>query len=227
MDWTEVYEVGFRRFRNVLILLFGALVLITTTAPGCRAQTWAEWFSQKKTQKKYLVQQIAALQVYIGYAKKGYEIVGSGLQTVRDISNGEFNLHNVFITGLKQVSPAIRNDLRIAEIIALQLGMLKSFGVLKSTGGLSADQLLYVAEVANGVISACYHDLEELLLVITSGKLEMSDDERLSRLNGIYERMLEKSAFTQNFCGEAKLLIRQRALELETVEKLRRYYEIE
>ncbi|WP_448635215.1 hypothetical protein [Pedobacter panaciterrae] len=227
MDSIDVYGIGIRRLRNALILLCGALVLITATAPGCRAQTWAEWFSQKKTQKKYLLQQIAAFQVYIGYAKKGYEIVGSGLQTVRDISNGEFKLHNVFITGLKQVSPAIRNDLRIAEIIALQLGMLKSFGVLKSTGGLSADQLLYVAEVANEVISECYHDLEELLLVITSGKLEMKDDERLSRLKGIYERMLDKSAFTQNFCGEAELLIRQRKLELETVEKLRRYYEID
>jgi len=227
MDSIDVYGIGIRRLRNALILLCGALVLITATAPGCRAQTWAEWFSQKKTQKKYLLQQIAAFQVYIGYAKKGYEIVGSGLQTVRDISNGEFNLHNVFITGLKQVSPAIRNDLRIAEIIALQLGMLKSFGVLKSTGGLSADQLLYVAEVANEVISECYHDLEELLLVITLGKLEMKDDERLSRLKGIYERMLDKSAFTQDFCGEAESLIRQRALELETVEKLRRYYEID
>nr|WP_068891221.1 hypothetical protein [Pedobacter panaciterrae] len=227
MDWTEVYGIGIRRLRNALILLFGALVLLTATAPGCRAQSWAEWFKQKKTQKKYLLQQIVAFQVYIGYAKKGYEIVGSGLQTVRDISNGEFNLHNVFITGLKQVSPAIRNDLRIAEIIALQLGMLKSFGVLKSTGGLSADQLLYVAEVANEVISECYHDLEELLLIITSSKLEMKDDERLSRLTEIYERMLDKYAFTQNFCGEAELLTRQRKLELETVEKLRRYYEIE
>ncbi|WP_448103463.1 hypothetical protein [Pedobacter panaciterrae] len=227
MDSIDVYGMGFSRFRNVLILLFGALVLITATAPGCRAQTWAEWFSQKKTQKKYLLQQIAAFQVYIGYAKKGYEIVGSGLQTVRDISNGEFNLHNVFITGLKQVSPAIRNDVRIAEIIALQFGMLRSFSGLKSSGGLSADQLLYVAEVANEVISACYHDLEELLLIITSGKLEMKDDERLSRLNGIYERMQEKSAFTQNFCGEVDVLIHQRELELETVEKLRRYYEID
>ncbi|ETZ20157.1 hypothetical protein [Pedobacter sp. V48] len=227
MDSIEVSEIRFRRLRNALILLFGVLMLITATAPGCRAQTWAEWFKQKKTQQKYLVQQIAALQVYIGYAKKGYEIVGSGLQTVRDISNGEFNLHHVFISGLKQVSPAIRTDVRIAELVALQFGIVKNINGLKSSGGLSTDQLIYVVEVANEVISECYHDLEELLLIITSGKLEMKDDERLSRLNEIYERMLDKSAFVQDFCGEVNLVSRQRALELETTNKLRRYYEIE
>ena len=136
-------------------------------------------------------------------------------------------MHNAFITGLKQVSPAIRNDLRIGEIIALQLGMLKNFDSVKSSGGLRPEQLIYIAEVANEVISTCYHDLEELLLIITSGKLEMKDDERLSRLNGIYDRMLDKFAFTQDFCGEAKMLVRQRELEQETVKKLRRYYEIQ
>jgi len=207
--------------------LIGALLLITATAPRCQAQTWDEIFKQKKTQIKYLGQQIAALQVYISYAKKGYELVGSGLQMVRDITRGEFNLHNAFVSGLKQVNPVIRNDVRVAEIIALQVAILKSFGSVKAQGLLSADQLIYIAEVSDGVISDCYHDLEELLLIITSGKLEMKDDERLTRLNGIYERMLDKSAFTQGFCGEANLLIRQKQMEGLTLEKLRRFYEIE
>ncbi|RZJ76760.1 MAG: hypothetical protein EOO45_01100 [Flavobacterium sp.] len=201
--------------------------MIAAAAPRCRAQTWAEIFSQNKTQRKYLLNQIAALQVYVGYAKKGYELVGSGIGTVKDITNGEFSLHNVFITGLKQVNPVIRNDVRVAEILVLQLGILKSFGSIKADQWLTADQLVYVAEVADGVIGECYHDLEELLLVITSGKLEMKDDERLDRLEEIYERMLDKSAFTQSFCSEAGLLIRQKQLDQVTLEKLRRYYGIE
>jgi len=212
---------------RLTVFVIGMLLLFTATVPRCRAQTWAEFFKQKKTQKKYLLQQIAAFQVYLEYARKGYELVGSGLQVVRDIAGGEFNLHNAFISGLKQSSPAIRNDVRVVEIIALQLAILRSFGSVKGNGLLSADQLLYVAEVGDGVIRECYHDLEELLLVVTSGKLEMKDEERLSRLNGIYERMLDKSAFTQHFCGEASLLIRQKQMEGPTLERLRRYYEME
>ncbi|MES2458207.1 MAG: hypothetical protein V4594_21800 [Bacteroidota bacterium] len=212
--------------KKTVWLVLVVIVAVTSGVPA-KAQTFAEWFSQKKTQKKYLLNQIAALQVYIGYARKGYEVASSGLGMVRDISRGEFNLHSAFITGLKQVSPAIRNDARIAEIIALQVSILKAFGSVRKDEVFSADQLAYIAEVSAGISSECYHDLEELLLVITSGKLEMSDDERLSRLNGIYERMLDKSAFTQSFCGDAAILIRQKEMEQDAVNKLRRYYEIE
>ena len=53
-----------------ILILFLLTIIVTTT----QAQTFAEWFRQKKTQKQYLIQQIAALQVYIGYAQKGYSI---------------------------------------------------------------------------------------------------------------------------------------------------------
>lgn len=218
---------GFRQRYKCFGTLLLVLLMIAAAAPNCRAQTWAEIFKQNKTQRKYLLNQIAALQVYIGYAKKGYELVGSGIGTIRDLSRGEFDLHTAFITGLKQVSPLIRNDARVAEIITLQLSVMKSFGGIKSGQWLSADQLFYVAEVTDVVLGKCYHDLEELLLVITAAKLEMKDDERLKRLEGIHERMLDKYAFAQSFSREAGLLIRQKQLEQNTVEKLRRYYEIE
>ena len=49
-------------------------MLFAIISTGTRAQTFAEWFRQSATQKKYLLQQIAALQVYIGYVQKGYSI---------------------------------------------------------------------------------------------------------------------------------------------------------
>lgn len=198
----------------VLVLLVAVFPLFSL------AQTFGEFFNQKKTQKKYLLQQIAALEVYAGYLKKGYQIVDGGLTTIRDISNGEFKLHNVFISSLKQVSPVIRKDARIAEIIALQLSILKAFGEIKSNALLSVDNLNYIALVADGIITACYADLEELLLVITSGKLEMQEDERLERLDKVYISMLDKSAFTQDFCNHTAQLIRQRASEQNEIGNL-------
>ncbi|ULT42931.1 conjugal transfer protein TraI [Niabella defluvii] len=69
------------------ILLF--LLLVVSAGSNLQAQTFAEWFQQKKTQKKYLLQQIAALQVYIGYAKKGYNIAKDGLNTIGGFTRGE------------------------------------------------------------------------------------------------------------------------------------------
>lgn len=199
------------------------IVLLMLVSAMLQAQTLSEWVRQKKTQKKYLIEQIAALQVYLGYAKKGYEIAGTGLSTIRDITGGEFKLHDLFIRGLKKASPAIRSDVRIGEIIAIQVSIFKAFNGLAS--GFKGDHLDYVLEVKAGVITECLNDLEELYLVITSGKAEMADDERLERLNRIYASMQDKSAFTQDFYNKASMLLNLQRSEQNAIEQLRRYYE--
>ncbi|MEQ7801794.1 hypothetical protein ABDJ41_18510 [Pedobacter sp. ASV1-7] len=206
------------------MLFAGLVICLSGMVIPVQAQTWAEWFKQKKTQKKYLLQQIAALEVYAGYLKKGYKIVDGGLSAIRDITHGEFNLHNAFISSLKQVSPAIRKDARIAEIIALQVSIMKAFERIKGNAFLSAENLGYVVLVADQLIASCYDDLEELLLVITAGRLEMKDDERLSRLDKVHESMLEKSAFTQDFIGNTMELIRQRQSEVLELEGMNRMF---
>ena len=89
------------------------------------AQTWQECFQQKKTQKKYLLQQIAALKVYLNYARKGYDIANKGITTVRNIKKGDFNLHQDFFGSLKIVNPKIKKYLKLADIIAYQTWIIK------------------------------------------------------------------------------------------------------
>ncbi len=206
--------------RSIRLLGLSLLMLVSFAS---HSQTVAEFLRQKKTQKKYLIQQIAALQVYLGYAKQGYEIAGTGLGMIRDITGGEFKLHELFITGLKKVSPAIANDLRIGEIISMQVEILRSFRGLSA--GFSGDHLDYVLEVKAGIVADCLKDLEELYLVITSGKAEMHDDERLARLDRIYLEMLDKRAFTQDFFNKASMFLRMQKAEQKSIEQLRRYYE--
>jgi len=203
----------------------GLVLLLLLTANAARCQTFAEWWSQKKTQRKYLVQQIAALQVYGGYLKKGYAIADQGLQTVKGFTNGEFSLHQSFISSLKAVSPAVRNHAKVAEIIAMQLAISKAFAI-SGDGFLSTSDRAYVLDVKDKVMDECGKDLEELLLVITAGKVEMSDDERLERLDKVYIAMQDKAAFTQSFCNQVNLLIQQRAGEQRSLNQLKNSYGI-
>jgi len=166
-------------------------------------QTFGEFFNQKKTQKRYLLEQIAALQVYLGYAKKGYELVGSGLRTVKDLSNGEFSLHSAFISSLSAVSPFVRDQVKVAQILACQLEVLKGFNGIRSDGGLlSASNLMYVLAVRAKVFAECSADLQELILVITPGLVEMDDHERISRIDKLYVSMQDKATFTRAFCAD-------------------------
>ena len=200
-------------------------MVVLTTFHTSYGQTFAEFFNQKKTQKKYLLEQIAALQVYAGYLKKGYEIVDNGLQTIKDFSNGEFSLHNAFISGLKKVSPAIRSNAKVADIIEIQLAIGRAFSGIKSSPYLSVSNQMYIQQVRENLWEESLKDLEELLLVITSGKMEMEDDERLARLDKIYQSIKEKSAFVQYFCSEVSLLIAHKELEKRSLEILMNSYE--
>lgn len=211
------------KIKGWLRVLASVFMLCVFSFQHVKAQTFAEFFSQKKTQKKYLLQQIAALQLYIGYAKKGYDIASSGLNTVRDITNGEFSLHGTFLSSLKAVSPAIRNNAKVAEIIALQIAIGSAFNGIGNSG-LSLSDKLYLQDVKEHLMEECVKDLEELLLVITSGKVEMTDDQRIKRLDRIYLSMRDKSAFAQNFSNQVGILIRQRANEQKEIEQIRRYY---
>src|SRR5690349_4960560 len=101
---------------NKLIIIF-TLVLWGNIA---NAQTFNEWFRQKKTQKKYLLQQIAALKVYLDYLKKGYKIVDKGLTIVGDIKQGKFDLDIEYLESLANVNSAVSGSAKVAGIIAYQ-----------------------------------------------------------------------------------------------------------
>jgi hypothetical protein len=190
-------------------------------------QTAEEFFQQKDTQRKYLIEQIAALKIYAGYLEKGYKIAGTGLKTVKDIKNGEFNLHSSFMNSLKTVSPAIRNDVRVAEFLAIQIEIRKAFDNPYLSQLLSPSHQLYIASVREKVLDECNADLDELMLIVTSGKIEMKDDERLKRLEKVYASVKEKAQFAQSFKVQVSLLMRQKENEQKSVTQLMKYYEKE
>lgn len=64
---------------------FLLIVMISFSACWVKAQTFNEWFKQKKTQIQYLIDQIAALQVYSQSLQKGYDIADAGLKFIHGI----------------------------------------------------------------------------------------------------------------------------------------------
>jgi hypothetical protein len=190
-----------------------------------RAQTFAEWFSQKKTQIKYLTQQIAALEQYESYIKQGYAISQNGLGNIGGYIKGEYGSHTAYYNSLKTVNPQVKSNSKADSIISCAQQIPEQFDHLNGLSGLDKDNKTYIAKVETKVLDECGKDLNELELVITSGQAQMSDDERISRLDEIYHRMKDKYAFTQSFCGQVRMLLLQRSRELRDIQTLGRYYE--
>lgn len=201
------------------------LILFATLSTGTKAQTFAEWFRQSATQKKYLLQQIAALQVYIGYVQKGYSIAKQGLNTISDIKNGEFNLHKDYFNSLKTVNPKIKNYSKVADIIALQVNIIKVYKEaakqVKQSGSFNAGEISYINGVFERLLDDCTKTIDALITVTTSGELEMKDDERLKRIDALYTDMQDKYTFVQGFSNEAKLLATSRIREQNDIQTIR------
>ncbi|RZM29218.1 MAG: hypothetical protein EOO88_05835 [Pedobacter sp.] len=192
-------------------------MLFLSAAGSVQAQTFSEWFRQKKTQKKYLLQQIAALQVYIEYAQKGYKIAKEGLTTIGGFTKGEFNLHSDYFNSLKMVNPEIKQYAKVADIIAMQLKIVqdynRSYGQISRSNAFNADELDYIRRVFSRLLDDCEETLDELIAVTTNGKLEMKDDERMARIDKLYLDMQDKYTFAQSFSNDAKTLAAARAKE--------------
>lgn len=188
---------------------FAALLISSVTA-----QSFDEWTNQQSTQKKYLLQQIAALKVYLGYAKNGYTIVTSGINTIRNIKNGDLNLHRDFFNRLKNVNPAIRRYAKVADIIAYQVKIIKQTKLvlqqIRETKQFTEAELDYCKQVFDTLLNECIKTVEELILVTTSGKLEMKDDERLKRIDWLYADIQDKYSFACSFSEDMGLLAVQR-----------------
>ncbi|MGJ1435647.1 hypothetical protein [Sphingobacterium siyangense] len=195
------------------ITLF-CLALAINSVKG-QAQNASEWLKQKNTQKKYLVQQIAALQVHLGNIKKGYRIARNGLQAVSDLKNGELNLHSLYFESLKKVNPSIRKYGRIAEISAIQVKILKDYSVLKDRiqidGTYSTLEIDYINKALGGILDNCEQLVSELLDVVTDGKLQLKDDERLERIDQIYNAMSENASLSRSFSYEVMGISQNRA----------------
>lgn len=195
----------------------GMLLMLILVFQVSNAQQWKEWFKQKKTQIEYLVNQIGALQVYIGYVQKGYKIVDQGLTTIGNIKNGDFNLHRDFFEALKEVNPKIRNSAQVAEIIALQISIVqtgeRNLGRAKGSDLLSVKELDYIVRVYGRLLEQTADNIDELLTLVTDDQYELSDDERIRRINALHTDMQDKYGFVQWFGDQTDVLVTSRKKE--------------
>lgn len=193
------------------------LICCIITTQSLFAQTWSEWWQQKKTQIKYLGQQIAALQVYAGYLEKGYHIAQQGLTAVNSIKHGDFSLHQAFFSSLKKVNTSVTKYAKVAEIIALQIGIVKKYkncyNQARQSGLFNSNEVSYIYNVFGSLLDDCTNDISELITLTTDGQLQLKDDERLKRIDGLYSDMLDKYRFAQSFTNETSLLAVSRQKE--------------
>lgn len=205
-------------------LICGVLLLVTMHFEKAYSQ------SHEAIQLGLNIEKLAQLKSILSNLKKGYEVVFKGYNTVKDISQGNFKIHQVFLDGLMEVSPVVKKYRKVTDIIDYQLRIIKeyktAFGQLKSSKWFTDGEIKYLGNVYENLFKSSLQNLEELTNIVTAGKLRMSDDERLKGIDQIFKEMEDKLEFLRHFNSQNKILAIQRAKSQTDMNGVKSLYDI-
>jgi len=203
-------------------ILIAIMLCVLTTSHG---QT------QEATQLILNYEKLKQLEEILDNMYKGYKILTKGYNRIKDIAEGNFNLHQVFLDGLFAVNPSVSKYKRIPDIIRYQSMLIKeykrAFNKFKSDPNLRPDEIKYLERVYSYLAKQSLRNLEELTMIVTANKLRMSDDERIQSIDRIYFDMESKLSFLKYFNNSTEVLVVQRAKESSEVDGMEKLYEVE
>jgi hypothetical protein len=176
------------------------------------------------------LEQLSALQGYIHTAEDGYRIVTDGLRLAGDVKGGEFNLHRIFFSSLKEVDEAVINNPELKgayEEVARTTRVLdQALKTYAASGWLQPGEMQYLVAVEQKVTEDGRENLSALETIAKDGTLSMTDGQRLGQIqeqrNGIRTRYL----YVVRYMTEIGGLIKARAQEQRKVETLKKLYGI-
>lgn len=186
--------------------------------------------SQELQQLILNIEKLAQFKQILTDMKKGYQILNGGYNTVKDLSEGNFNLHETFLDAMLQVSPTVRKYKRVGDIIQYQVLLVKeykaAFNRFKNSGNFNPDEIAYLENVYSKLFKESIRNLDELTTVISANTLRMTDDERLAAIDKVHADMQDKLSFLRNFNNNTSVLAVQRTKERNDINAMRSIYKV-
>lgn len=200
-----------------------AIALACTAPLSSRAQSVTDCIEQLVLD----YQKLAGLKSILSQMYSGYDVLSKGYGAVKNVSQGNFSLHQAFLDGLLMVSPAVRKYPRVADIISDQAMLFSEYKNaaknLNRSGRFSPDELRYLSAVYEQLADASLKNLDKLGMVMSDSQLRMSDAERLAAIDRIYLDSRNQLSYLRKFNDQAMQTVRLRvkaAADKQTVNGL-------
>ncbi|SDH48728.1 hypothetical protein [Mucilaginibacter gossypii] len=202
--------------------LAAILLMLLCFAPRAKAQ------SDELQQLLLNIEKLTQFKAILSDMKKGYQIYQQGYGTISNLSKGNFDLHNIYLTGLMAVNPEVLNNPRVSQIVSQQSDILREYrhyaGLFRQSGSFSPAELAYMDNVFNQLVKQSNANVDDLANVTTAGKLRMSDDDRLRAIDRIYNSSSDQLQFLRFFNRQAVMLSLRRSKDLNDTKTLKRLY---
>jgi hypothetical protein len=204
------------------------IFVFMASAYTAEAQFWNELFRQKKTQKKYLLQQIAALKQYAMLLKNGYRVVNEGLTFINDVKHGHFTLDNRYFQSLKIVNPSVKGGIGLQTIDdQLQsLSQIRSSCITycKKYSAYNAVDIGLVDHSYNVLITKAAEYKVAFKQLNTDLLFNMSDNDRAERMIDLLQQVENLVAFACKFDRTTRQYAEATAREKVAIQSLADWY---
>lgn len=186
--------------------------------------------SQEAVQLVLNYEKLLQLEEILDNMYKGYKILSDGYNTIKNIAEGNFNIHQAFLSGLYAVNPSVKNYVRVAKIVEYQQLLVqrykKAWKTLSGNPYLTDAEINHIEKVYSGLVEESLRSLDELLMVVTASKLRMSDEERLKAIDRIYYQVEDELMFLTDFNNSTQVLLLQRQADAYDADNTRKLYSV-
>ncbi|WP_276499362.1 conjugal transfer protein TraI [Pontibacter litorisediminis] len=152
------------------------------------------------------------------------------LTEISEWSERQRQLYADYYAELWKVKAAIATYRQVREIITLQAALVaeyrRAYGLFRQDGKLSPEELDYLYRVYAGILSESIQHLDQALLVTSSFATQMSDAERLKRLEKAASGIRQTYSDLRRFNARQLQLCLQRAREQGDLVAMQRLYGI-
>jgi hypothetical protein len=220
---SQIYQIMQRNFRWGLVL---ALAVSLSVPAVAGAQSLAQDIEQLTLDYEKLSQ----LKKILSDMYTAYQIVSKGYDDIKNIAQGNFNLHQAFLDALLAISPTVRDYYKIVNIVNNEAELVKEYQAagkyFNGTGRFSSAELDYFNTMYGNLLNGSLRNLEELTMVITAGQMRMSDAERLAAIDRIDKDQTDKLSFLRVFNNQTAIQAGQRGLEQNDISTMSALYGI-
>jgi len=221
----------------MVVLPLSATVLLTALPTGASAQlAIAEVI--KAGVKKVIkavdlkVQRLQNETIWLQNAQKVIE------NTLNKLKLGEISewterqraLYSEYYESLVKVKSVISAYKRIKDIATTQEAIVQEYrwaiGLFKKDKHFSADELLHIEEVYEGILKESVKNLDQVFVVINSFKTQMSDSKRMELIDQAAEKMEGNFSDLRAFNDQNITLSIQRSKSVLETKTLKELYEV-
>ena len=139
-------------------------------------------------------------------------------------------LYSSYYTELGNIKATISKYQRIKDITLKQAALVseykKAWGLFRQDSHFNPQEINYMQRVYTGILDASVKNLDEIMLVVSPAKTQMTDEQRLELINKASDHLDENYNDLHQFNNQGIQLSLQRSKDLSDTQSIKKLYGI-